>query len=488
VKFGFRLAAKLVAHIVGLCRLSRRNVLANLAVEPWYANLDNLEDTSSDTPTDVTFKQDDTKEIFHLGYYKRKHRKGSGLEGEVRRTLSKRPDQRTSQQNAEVMCNVRDVCKTFNNFTLSVQQKIIQLAWYDKYKGNTVIMKKGSRSDGIYFILSGSLIQKEASKRQTNDIIAGAVVGENELICGRRRQSTVVTRTTTDVLYLHWQDYNCIFEMADDLNDNKLLDIAKQHTVFQHFPTQKLEECPENWTVVKYRNGRVITADSNNVDWIYVINSGEVRVLRYLNPGQSSVKERRKKVQATMKAESPFYRKHEILNFITEREYIQSSYQPHKYHPTTRFVASAPPSSQFKINGSDSKHQHPRTARANLRHSKSPLITDSNMNPNKNTISTTATKLDHVQQSHDRGSESRQLPIVKVDDAPDDDNSEVNAKININVEELAVEGQNHIKLEGRRSMCTIDKPSIKLQPGTGNRKQADQRPVCIIYQFISHIF
>ncbi|XP_050416981.1 uncharacterized protein LOC126830617 [Patella vulgata] len=132
--------------------------------------------------------------------------------------------------------------------------------------------------------------------------------------------------------------------MTDDAMNASNLDICKQDVVFQHFPMHRLRENPGTWTVMKYKYGRLIVPDSNKVDWIYVIKSGEARVYKYLSPGPVDVKARRKKVQTMLNEQSPFYRRKQMLDFIEDRDYIKSSYKPGSYHPAMRAGAkSAPP-------------------------------------------------------------------------------------------------------------------------------------------------
>ena len=51
---------------------------------------------------------------------------------------------------------------------------------------------------------------------------------------------------------------------------------------------------------------------------------GEARVFKYLHPNNIDVRARRRKVQAMINSQSPFYRKKRILNFVEEREYSES--------------------------------------------------------------------------------------------------------------------------------------------------------------------
>ncbi|KAK0060674.1 hypothetical protein Bpfe_009862 [Biomphalaria pfeifferi] len=452
-KVRFQQKARIVAHITRLCLSSRRNVLGRLATEPWYKRLDDLELDSPGPPSQAQQRHLITTTQGEFRDFKHEHLKSekgeSVLTEQVRSTLSKPSSQRSARHIPEIICCIKSLSKTFRNYPLSFQRPIVQRAWYECYQGNRVIMMEGDTSNGIYFILSGTVLEKVPGKRQASDIIAGSVLGENDLICGRRRQSTVLTRSTTEVLYLHRLDYKSIFEMADDLNDLSLLDVAKQHTVFQHFPTQKLEESPEMWTIVKYKYGRVIATDSNSLEWVYVINSGEARVLKYLNPGHMNLRERRKTTRAAIEAESPYHKTREILNFISERDHITTAYKADKYHPTTRLIKSAPPLTELK------------KERVGLQRAKITLSCDSNrptkalpmINSRLSFICTPKGKSSKsintekrvpekkLDTKHDSTEKERILPLVKIDEVSDEESKVKEDKMERIEEEVSLDEQ-----------------------------------------------
>ncbi|GFN81796.1 cyclic nucleotide-binding domain-containing protein 2-like [Plakobranchus ocellatus] len=348
----FRRMARVVLLLIQVCNVCKDIVTAGVKKEPWYALLDNLVATSNIKQKRkgprpfVTFVPNEKRELvqltFDLNEFKKEHKSEYILTDEVREILSVLPKQRPPESIPKIIRCMKGLFEEFNNYSLSVQKQICQSAFYDKYRYNRVIVKKGHDPDGIYFVLSGSLIEKHDIGKQPREIHTGSMFGENDLVCGSRRRHTVLTRTDTELLYLHRQDYRVIFNMADDSNDPKNLDICRQHSVFQHFPMARLVDNPGTWSVIKYKYGRLIAKDNNELDWIYVIKSGEARVFKYLHPGNIDVHARRKKVQAMKNAQNVFHIKKKILNFVEDREYIKSSYSPRRYQPGLRSVMSAP--------------------------------------------------------------------------------------------------------------------------------------------------
>ncbi|XP_076468071.1 uncharacterized protein LOC143298924 isoform X2 [Babylonia areolata] len=151
------------------------------------------------------------------------------------------------------------------------------------------------------------------------------------------------------------QDYRDIFALSDDRNNPRHLDICRQHIVFRHFPMQKLLENPGTWSINTYKYGELMAADLHKVDWIYIIKSGEARVLKYVETNSSDVRGRRRRVQALLNQQCPFHRKRQLLNFMEDRHRIRSSYQAQSYRPCASRSqprlrsAPPPPSSSSRI-------------------------------------------------------------------------------------------------------------------------------------------
>ncbi|RUS82602.1 hypothetical protein EGW08_009630 [Elysia chlorotica] len=344
--------ARVVLLLIQVCNVCKDIVTSGVKKEPWYALLDNLVASSNIKQKRkgprpfVTFVPNEKRELvqltFDLSEFKKEYKSEYILTDEVREILSILPRQRPPESIPKIIRCMKGLFEEFNNYPLSVQKQICQSAFYDKYRYNRVIVKKGHDPDGIYFVLSGSLIEKNDIGKQPKEIHTGSMFGENDLVCGSRRRHTVLTRTDTELLYLHRQDYRVIFNMAEDSNDPKNLEICKQHSVFQHFPMSRLVDNPGTWSVIKYKYGRLIAKDNNELDWIYVVKSGEARVFKYLHPGNIDVQARRKKVQAMKNAQNVFHIKKKILNFVEDREYIKTSYSPRRYQPSSRSIMSAP--------------------------------------------------------------------------------------------------------------------------------------------------
>ncbi|KAK7491167.1 hypothetical protein BaRGS_00017604 [Batillaria attramentaria] len=146
---------------------------------------------------------------FDVAEFKRDHRTEFLLTDEVREVMRVMPGNRRPDQVVEILRCLKALSKDFANYSLATQKLICQHAFYDKYRFNRVILKKGLQADGIYFVLSGSLIEKHDTRKHPKEITVGEKFGENDLLCGNKRRHTVLTRTDTELFYLHRQVGAC---------------------------------------------------------------------------------------------------------------------------------------------------------------------------------------------------------------------------------------------------------------------------------------
>ncbi|XP_059155802.1 uncharacterized protein LOC131940911 isoform X2 [Physella acuta] len=313
---------------------------AEVANETWYKKVDNWQngDTSRLAPKCVSSKSEREDDVFDLSQFKHAFSIQTMEVGDITSIL---PESRSSLQISRISRYMSSNFVDFKAYSLSKQRQISKAVIYCRYQPDRIIIKKGNFSNGLYFLLSGSLAEKHELKRKHNDILPGSIVGINDLLCSCRRQSTVVTLAESQLLYLPRKDCKRIFDLNEDSSDIKHLEIAKQHKVIHQFPVHVLEENKAMWTVMRYRYGCLISKDSNKMDWIYIIKSGEARVLKYMEFKKIKESERQRKFQAILNAESPFYNRHKILDFVTNREYIPSVYGQRKSSPNATAIQPA---------------------------------------------------------------------------------------------------------------------------------------------------
>ncbi|XP_060589310.1 uncharacterized protein LOC132744572 isoform X2 [Ruditapes philippinarum] len=341
----FRRVARAVKLLIQVCHVCKSLLEDSVSQEAWFALVDNIAAAAALTSDKkkgrafVTYVPNENRELeqlcFDVAEYMRHKKAEDYLTDEIRGIMRQRPGTRTDDQIVEVVRCMKNISKAFNEYPLAIQKQICQRAFYDQYRRNRVILRRGLAPDGIYFLLSGELVEKPEGRKQPEEIEAGQKFGEEDLICGSSRRATVLSKDEVEILYLHRFDYRKIFNMSEDNYDPKNLEICKNDAVFQHFPMQKLLDNPGTWSALKYKYGRLIVKDSNDIEWIYVIKSGEARVLKHLEPGRVDVKARRKKIQQQMEEQSTYHKKKKILDFIADGNGRKSCYAPSNYTPSS---------------------------------------------------------------------------------------------------------------------------------------------------------
>ncbi|KAL5011929.1 hypothetical protein ScPMuIL_010480 [Solemya velum] len=332
----FRRVSRAVKSLIQVCHVCRSLQSSFVTSESWFALLDNLVEATSyqnskkQSRAFVTIVANELL-TFDVSEYRRHRFSADFVTDSIREMLQQPPGTRTSEQISEIRQCLKGLSQSFCEYPIPVQKQICQCAFYDKYHHNRVIIRRGLPPDGIYFVLSGTLIEKHEGKKQPVEITTGDKFGEEDLVCGCARRHTVITRHQVELLTIHRLDYGIIFNMSADSNNPRNLEICRQDVVFQHFPMHLLKESPGTWSTLKYKFGRLIVKDSNNVEWIYVIRSGEARVLQNLEPETIDVRARRQKIQEASEEKSPYHRKLRLLNFIQEKEAKKSEYRPSTY-------------------------------------------------------------------------------------------------------------------------------------------------------------
>ena len=85
----------------------------------------------------------------------------------------------------------------------------------------------------------------------------------------------------------------------------------------------------------------VLKTTTTTMMMMMMSTQGEARVFKYLHSDNVDVRARRRKVQAMINSQSPFYRKKRILNFVEEREYSESL-RDFSFCPASGYVRACP--------------------------------------------------------------------------------------------------------------------------------------------------
>ncbi|KAI8489377.1 hypothetical protein Bbelb_328200 [Branchiostoma belcheri] len=174
--------------------------------------------------------------------------------------LLRKPSKDRTEEEAETIVRTMQKMPDFALFPFEIQKQLCQVAWYDSFGTGRVIIREGHAADGFYFVLSGRLVESYAAEDEANTVLRhGMKFGERELLTRTKRRSTVLTQERTELFCVHAQDYDRIFNLQEDRE------------------TANLNVC---------RPGFVIVPDSRRCDWIYVVKTGQCKVLKRLTPNE----------------------------------------------------------------------------------------------------------------------------------------------------------------------------------------------------------
>ncbi|VDI73360.1 Hypothetical predicted protein, partial [Mytilus galloprovincialis] len=209
----FRRMARAVKMLIHVCHVCKSLLVTSVSQESWFALLDNLiavttlQQSQKKGREFVRLVQNGAGKFmqltFDLNDYKQQKQTEGLFTDEIRDIMRQRPGTRKQDKVDEVVKCLKSMSKQFREYPFTVQRKIVQYSFYDKYKHNRVILREGLAPDGIYFNVSGTLITKPEGRKNTEEIHPGDKFGEEDLICGCARRSTVITRHEVELLFLH---------------------------------------------------------------------------------------------------------------------------------------------------------------------------------------------------------------------------------------------------------------------------------------------
>ncbi|KAF6032368.1 hypothetical protein EB796_009329 [Bugula neritina] len=223
--------------------------------------------------------------VFNKHNYKARNQ--SFLNKEIEYILTTPSHTRTAEELSLVLNSLQSV-KSFSEFPTHVQQLLCQVSWFQRVPPRKVIIRQGQKGLNFYFVISGSGVVK-VLRRRTDDTIMnkqlvvarvhpGSSFGDIALLHNVERTATVESVTEMCLLVVGREDYKKIFLQRGILQEH--LNFLKSVNSLKHWPVEKLNESRSDCIFHYFRRGKVIVADSNNSDFLYVVKSGSCEVIK----------------------------------------------------------------------------------------------------------------------------------------------------------------------------------------------------------------
>ncbi|KAL3853502.1 hypothetical protein ACJMK2_017038 [Sinanodonta woodiana] len=227
---------------------------------------------------------------------------------ETKRILVMSPKDRSSKEKYTALIALQNI-KSFAEYPIRMQTKVVEVAYYEAYEAKRVITREGHPATAYYLILSGTVVAMVLNKDRTNvqsvtEFSKGDAFEDWPIIEEKPRQFTAVAKTACELLCIGVKEYRQIFmsggvKNLDDPDQEKFL---KQQSFLKGWPVQILQEYPKKCKFLYFKRGELLTHDTRYWEWLILVKSGSLRILKKLQKvGPHDGKKKKKPQKLTEK-------------------------------------------------------------------------------------------------------------------------------------------------------------------------------------------
>ncbi|XP_055881246.1 uncharacterized protein LOC106077032 isoform X1 [Biomphalaria glabrata] len=226
--------------------------------------------------------------LFDASYYKANRQMRTTQE--VRRILTLPSDQRTDDDIYCAMIGLRGI-RTIAEYPIRMQQYLAKFGTIQCFEPNKVIVLQGRIPEAFYFVLSGQVlvaVQDEITGqvKVKCHLHRGHFFGELAIIQCSRRQSSVMSTCYTELLSLSSDIFKEYFMVGGikNMNDPDHNSFLRSLPFLQGWPTDLILGQTDNTKVTfgYFKRGSVLVKDSNFSDWLIIVKSGSLTVMKKL--------------------------------------------------------------------------------------------------------------------------------------------------------------------------------------------------------------
>ncbi|CAF4490208.1 unnamed protein product [Rotaria socialis] len=208
----------------------------------------------------------------------------------VREFFKQSPSERNIITNVDEIRRYLSDIKPFSRLRTSLQNQILQEAWYECYPEQRTIIRQGARPACFYIILSGTAIltyRRTADQHiETLDVLRrGCTFGEKGIMTNSEQKFTITSKTKLELLVLWKEDFKAIY-MGEDRNCSKddLKFLKTKVPFLRGFAINALNEFPHAIQNCNYGQSEVIAQDTRCMRHIYIVRSGSLDIWKRLDP------------------------------------------------------------------------------------------------------------------------------------------------------------------------------------------------------------
>ncbi|XP_063414048.1 cyclic nucleotide-binding domain-containing protein 2-like isoform X2 [Mytilus trossulus] len=223
-----------------------------------------------------------------------KARREACLSNEAKTVLSMDPDERTEDHLKIALLALNQAVNAFSEFPITMQRSLVRVGWYEHFEDKRVIIRQGHMADNFYLIISGTAIvtimDTEQSVRTAAVLTKGNSFGELALMHGSKRTATVTCKNSVELLAVGRDDFIDIFMPITKDQEPEHIRFLRSINILHGWPIECLPyHDPKICCFTFFRRGVLLCKDSNNSEWVYIIKTGNCRVLKSLHPTRPTI-------------------------------------------------------------------------------------------------------------------------------------------------------------------------------------------------------
>ncbi|XP_077870434.1 cyclic nucleotide-binding domain-containing protein 2-like [Saccoglossus kowalevskii] len=208
----------------------------------------------------------------------------------VEKILEKNPEERTVED-VNSIANLMRGLHSFRKYTKAIQLLLCKVVRLERYGRRRVVVRKGHRGRGFYFIFSGTacvtLDEDDESvfvKKEVSVLKKGASFGEIALMKDIPRTATIVCMEDTEFLVIDKDDF-----FANDLHLHIQKEFEFRHTflskldIFATWSESSLQEISDMGRLEEYNHDSLIVKDARQYEWLLFVTKGRCDVLKLVD-------------------------------------------------------------------------------------------------------------------------------------------------------------------------------------------------------------
>ncbi|KAL4488413.1 hypothetical protein ABPG72_019263 [Tetrahymena utriculariae] len=167
-----------------------------------------------------------------------------------------------------------------------VHQKSCKHMTYEKFNSGDMVFSQGDRGSKFYIILEGLVgiyIKIKSEQKKVKELKGGESFGELALINDAPRSASIKCITDCHFAVLDKKNYITLFQQILDNEIKKEISFYPEIELFSNWNYNKMKSFYNHSFRIKVKKGDTIISESDNIDAIYIIASGEFVVKKKIS-------------------------------------------------------------------------------------------------------------------------------------------------------------------------------------------------------------